>query len=144
MEYGPNFVRSFMNRTNSLLEDNNDSELGATFLINCLLGLLVAPKDKLFSKIPETDFDSLSEWGINPKSIKVFKCDMGCKHNPNLRQLVHRLRNAIAHFDIEPQHSNGKVIGYSFKDQKRFHAILSLDEIKEFVTRLTTYLENQR
>lgn len=130
-----------MKRTLSLVTDYS-GPLDATLLINCLLGLLIVPKESLIERIPKAEFASLSEWGIKPSSIKKFgKCDYGHEHQPNLRQLVRRLRNAIAHFKIEPIHGSDKVSGFSFRDQSGFHAEVSLEELKEFVTRLSTHLE---
>lgn len=143
MEYDSNFARSFMNRTLELARDYN-GPLDATFLINCLLGLLIVPKEALIEKIPTIPFESLQEWGINPNSIIKFgRCEYGHIHQPNLRQLIHRLRNAVAHFRIEPHHDNGKVVGYSFRDKNGLHAKISLNEIKVLVEKLAAHLEAQ-
>lgn len=143
MEYDSDFARSFMRRTLALARDY-DGPLDATLLINCLLGLLIVPKETLIQKIPTTPFESLQEWGINPASIKkIGRCEYGHEHQPNFRQLVRRLRNAVAHFKIEPQHDDGQVIGYSFRDQSGFHAKISLDEIRALVENLAAHLEAQ-
>lgn len=115
----------------------------ATLLINCLLGLLIVPKESLLQKIPETPFESLSDWGISPDSIKAFgRYRNGYSGKPNLRQLVHRLRNATAHFRIDPVHQEGQVSGFSFKDRNGFHAQISLPEIQTLVVRLADHLEH--
>ena len=143
MEYEPDFARSFMKRTLELASDYR-GPLDATLLVNCLLGLLIVPKEALILKIPTTDFESLAEWGIQPDSIKkVGRCEYGHEHRPNLRQLVRRLRNAVAHFRIEPMHRDHQVYGYAFRDQSGFHAEVSLVEIKEFVIKLAKHLEAQ-
>lgn len=143
MEYDPDFARSFMRRTLTLARDY-DGPLDATLLINCLLGLLIVPKEALVEKIPTTPFESLQEWGINPNSIRrVGRCEYGHEHRPNLRQLVRRLRNAVAHFRIEPKHEAGQVVGYSFRDQSGFHAEISLTEIRGLVEKLAAHLEAQ-
>lgn len=143
MEYEPDFARSFMGRTLTLARDYN-GPLDATLLINCLLGLLIVPKEALIDKIPMTPFESLQDWGINPNSIRrVGRCEYGDEHRPNLRQLVRRLRNAVAHFRVEPKHEAGQVVGYSFRDQSGFHAEISLSEIREFVEKLAAHLKTQ-
>ncbi|MFY9328231.1 MAG: HEPN family nuclease [Georgfuchsia sp.] len=143
MEYDKKFTRSFMQRTLTLAR-NYSGSLDATLLINCLVGLLIVPKETLIERIPATDFESLKDWGINPSSIKkVGRCEYGHEHRPNLRQLVRRLRNAVAHFRIEPHHNAGNVVGFSFRDKNGFHAEISLDEISTFVTKLAEYLEAQ-
>lgn len=141
MEYDPDFARSFMGRTLTLATEY-DGPLDATLLINCLLGLLVVPKEALLiEKIPSTAFASIADWGISPTSIMSFgKCDQGHEHQPNLKQLVRRLRNAVAHFKIDPIHCDGQVTAFSFRDRNGFHAVIQLEELKEFVARLSKYL----
>ena len=141
MEYDAEFARSFMERTLTLVTEY-EGPLNATLLINCLLGLLIVPKEKLLiEKIPITAFESIADWGISPKSIKSFgKCDQGHEHQPNLKQLVRRLRNAVAHFKIDPVHLNGKVTAISFHDRNGFHAVVPLEELKEFVVRMSKHL----
>lgn len=130
-----------MERTLSLVT-KYDGDLDATLLINCLLGLLIVPKESLIEKIPETEFAFLCEWGIEPSSIKKLgKCAYGHEHQPNLRQLVKRLRNAVAHFRIEPIHRNKKVSGFSFRDQNGFRADVSLKELRKFVICLSEHLK---
>jgi len=143
VEYDQDFARSFMKRTLELAKDYKGPR-DATLLINCLLGLLIVPKEALLEKIPATEFESLLDWGVKPNSIKsVGQCSYGHEHRPNLRQLVHRLRNAVAHFRIEPIHRESKVDGFSFRDRNGFHAEVSLDEIKDLVTKLAAHLEVQ-
>jgi hypothetical protein len=143
MEYDPDFARSFMRRTLTLAREYQ-GQLDATLLINCLLGLLIVPKETLVEKIPTTPYESLQEWGINPSSIiGVGRCEYGHEYRPNLRQLIRRLRNAVAHFRIEPIHEVGRVSGYSFRDQSGFHAEISLPEIRELVEKLAAHLEAQ-
>lgn len=67
-----------------------------TLLTNCLLGLIVLPKERAFTNIPKTRLEfvrSLRVWGIKKSTF-----------NPHIRdtkELFHRLRNAVAHFGIE-------------------------------------------
>jgi hypothetical protein len=67
-----------------------------TLLTNCLLGLIVLPKEKALSYIPKTRIafvKALKEWGINKSTF-----------NPEIKdtaELFQRLRNAVAHFDID-------------------------------------------
>lgn len=120
MEYGPKFARDFMHRTLTIAQEYV-GPFEATLPINCLLGLLVVPKETLIDKIPQSPFERLSDWGILPKSIKRFgKCDYGHEHSPNLRQLVRRMRNAVAHFRIDPVHKGGEVAAFSFCDKNWF------------------------
>lgn len=141
MEYEPDFVKSFMRRTSAII-NKYEGPHDATILVNCLLGLLVVPKESLFQKIPDDRFDTLSNWGISPSSIKQFReSNLGHGPEPTLRQLVRRLRNAVAHFDIDAIHSDGVVSGFRFKDRKGFRAEIPLSELRDFSIRLANYLE---
>lgn len=141
MEYEPEFAKSFMRRTLEITQ-SYEGPYDATLLINCLLGLLIIPKESLISLVPQEKFEEISKWGINPSSIKEFgKCEYGHKHEPNLRQLVRKLRNAVAHFKIAPIHKNKEVVGFKFTDRDEFRAEISLQEIHDFVTRLARHLE---
>ena len=41
-------------------------EYDATLLLNCLLGLLIVPKEACFESISEDPISDLAEWGISP------------------------------------------------------------------------------
>lgn len=74
-------------------------EYDATLLVNCLLGLLVVPKESFLKAIPEAPFTELSAWGIDPKSIRhPGKSYDGNPKPETLRGLVISLRHAVAHF----------------------------------------------
>lgn len=142
MEYEPEFAKSFMSRTLELVAQY-DGAYDATFLINCLLGLLVLPKEALLNKIPATPLGSLDQWGIQRSSIKnPGKCDYGHQHDLTLRQFVRRMRNAVAHFQVEPFPKKGDVVGFTFKDRNGFRVELTLAELKQFVVKLSEHLKN--
>jgi len=142
MEYEHKFTKSFMSRTLEIV-NKYDGPYDATLLINCLLGLLVLPKENLLDKLPDVPFGQFSLWGIQPNSIKNHgRCDYGHHHELNLRQLIRRMRNAVSHFRVEPfPKSGGSVQGFEFKDQNGFHTKLTLKELKEFVIKLSKYLQ---
>lgn len=142
MEYDPEFAKSFMRRTLELVE-RYQGPYDATLLVNCLLGLLIVPKESLIETVPPDPFDMLSIWGIESTSILNFgKCDYGHPHKPNLKQLVRRLRNAVAHFKIDPVHRNAEVAAFKFEDRNGFRAEISLSEMRTFVKKLALHLEN--
>ena len=136
------FEHEFMRRT-FVLVDEYKGLYEATLLANCLLGLLVVPKEAWYKKIPEADFNSLSDWGIRPDSITPGKCEYGNEHQPNLRQLVRKLRNAVAHFKVRPINKDDEVHGFSFEDRGGFCAKLSLDEIGALVRHLANHLREE-
>lgn len=142
MQYETEFAKSFMSRTLKIVTEY-DGAYDATLLINCLLGLLVLPKEALLEKIPATLFGSLDQWGIQPSAIKCSgKCDYGHQHDLNLRQLVRRMRNAVAHFQVEPFPKKGAVEGFTFKNRNGFRVELTNSELKQFVVKLSEYLTN--
>lgn len=73
-----------------------DQQYNHTLLTNCLLGLIVLPKEKALTYIPNTRIafiKALEGWGIKKSFF-----------NPQIkdtRELFHRLRNSVAHFDID-------------------------------------------
>lgn len=141
MEYEPDFAKSFMRRTLEIAK-TYQGPYDATLLINCMVGLLVVPKEALLAKIPAEPFESLAKWGIRCGSIRsTGKCNYGHEHVPNLRQLVQRMRNAVAHFQIEPFPSKGEVQGFIFKDRNGFDARISLPELHDLVVKLAKHLE---
>lgn len=142
MEYGTEFELEFMRRTLRLVH-NYTGPSDATLLLNCLLGLLIVPKEKSINKIPEDAVSDLDRWGISPSSIERWGKIKGKDHPQNLRQLVWSMRNAVAHFRIEPQEKNRECIGFDFTDQSGFRASISLEELHCFVERLARHLEEQ-
>ena len=69
MSYLSNFERSFSEHTLQLLKGYT-GELDATLIINCLLGLLIVPKETVLKAIPDSPLSDLPRWGINQSSIK--------------------------------------------------------------------------
>lgn len=141
MEYEPEFERNFMRRTLEIVR-GYDGPYDATLLLNCLLGLLIVPKEKSIDRIPQDPVERLASWGISPHSINNFgRCQCGHKYPKTLRQLVKGLRNAVAHFRIEPRHHQGQCVGFDFRDKSGFQAEVRLEEVKTFVEQLAAYLE---
>lgn len=97
------FEPEFITRTINLIEQYNQlvsnlkfkEQLNYTLTINCLLGLIVMPKERVISYIPNTPI------------TEEYKTSLGFVHStigsniPRFRDLIHQLRNSIAHFKIE-------------------------------------------
>jgi hypothetical protein len=67
-----------------------------TLLTNCLLGLIVFPKERTISFIPKEKLifiKTLQEWGVKKTTFN--------ENIKDTRELFHRLRNAVAHFGID-------------------------------------------
>lgn len=98
-----NFEQDFVNRTIGLIEQYNqlivdepfDRQFNYTLTLNCLLGLIVMPKERAINSIP------------NHRLTVSFKQEMGVNRSElpdsrtSLRQLIVKMRHSIAHFDIE-------------------------------------------
>jgi len=94
----------FVDRTLKLIDQYDEyrmrlpfeEQYNHTLLINCLLGLIVLPKEKALRYIPKERIafvKALKEWGIIRTTFHSEIRDTV--------ELFHRLRNAVAHFDIE-------------------------------------------
>lgn len=138
MEYEPDFHQCFLNRTLALVHEYKGAH-EATLLVNCLLGLLVLPKEVILAKNSYEHFPSIEKMGIRASSIINAGNN---KNQPKPKELIRRLRNAVAHFRIEPIHKNGEIEGYTFKDNNEFHANLSLTEIRELIISISGHPMN--
>ena len=144
MSYLSNFERSFSEHTLAVVEEYS-GEYDATLLINCLLGLLVVPKETMLHAIPETPLSQLKTWGIEPLSIKAMGEAKG-KNDPDpntLRGLVFNMRHSVAHFRIKPIPNEGEVQAFKFTNDRGLHAEIPLAELREFVKRLSAHLKEQ-
>ncbi|WP_418647906.1 HEPN family nuclease [Thauera butanivorans] len=145
MSYLSNFERSFSEHTLAIVEEGYSGEYDATLLINCLLGLLVVPKETMLHAIPDTPLSELKKWGIEPSSIKATGQAKG-KNDPDpntLRGLVFNMRHSVAHFRIKPIPSEGEVEAFEFTNDRGLHAEVALAELREFVKRLSAHLKVQ-
>ena len=142
MSYLDDFEHSFMRRTLQIVQDY-EGAYDATILINCLLGLLVVPRERFLKAIPDDALSNLSDWGINPSSILDVGEPRNANPNPDtIRGLVYNLRNSVAHFRLEPMPRTGEVKSFNFTTDSGFHAVIKLDEMRDFVGRLAAYLDN--
>lgn len=142
MSYNSDFQRAFIERSLVLVQEYK-GPFDATLLLNCLLGLLVVPKESCLAAIPLDPIESLGSWGISPKTIRSFGKSTGENDNPrNLRGLVWRLRNAVAHFQFKPVPDRGEVKAFNFTDRSGFDATISLAELRLFVERLASHIKN--
>ena len=89
-----------------------DEQYNYTLTINCLLGLIVMPKERIVSYIPTTRLTNAfkEEIGLIQSVIKP--------EIKTLRELIKSLRHAVAHFDMNVVSENdSNTIDYiEFKD----------------------------
>lgn len=142
MSYNSDFERAFIERSLMLVQDYK-GPFDATLLLNCLLGLLVVPKESCLKAIPLTPISELGTWGINPSVITSYGKSSEPDNNPqNLRGLVWRLRNSVAHFRFKPVPAKGEVVAFCFADKSGFLANVPLAELRIFVERLASHIKS--
>jgi len=140
MSFNSDFERAFIERSLGLVKDYAGPH-DATLLLNCLLGLLVVPKESCLASIPKDPLSSLGNWGIEPSCITDFGTAKQDDQDPrNLRGLVWRLRNSVAHFRFRPHPESGEVEAFEFRDQSGFRALVPLAQLRIFVERLAIHI----
>ena len=143
MSYLSDFERSFSEHTLKLVK-GYDGPFDATLLVNCLLGLLVVPKETVLQAIPESPLSELPRWGINEASIR--SPGRPTKNNPHpetLRGLVANLRHSVAHFRVKPVPATGDVHSFEYTNDVGLHAVVPLSEMRSFVEKLSEHLSKQ-
>lgn len=141
MSFNSDFERAFIQRSLALVQ-NYQGPYDASLLLNCLLGLLIVPKESCLKAIPADPVSDLVDWGVSPECIKKTGKYRNEDDNPEtLRGLVWRLRNAVAHFHFRPIPAAGEVKAFHFHDQNGFEAEVKLQELNVFVDRLAKHLE---
>ena len=144
------FDYAFTRRTLELVSQSSAGPYDVTILINCLLGLLIVPKASVLAALPDVPVSDLRSWGISSKSIRRFSAGPtggngrggrnGHDQGPTLRQLMERLRRAVARGNLKPRIANNRFVGLEIRDGQGFHVVLTTLEMKRFVRKLAQYL----
>ncbi len=157
------FDYEYTRRTLELVHQSGAGPYEVANLINCLLGLLLVPKDSVFAALPDVPVKGLSSWGITRKSIRKFSVARKSKgrngngrtrrstrngqngrnghaEGPTLRQLVEQLRSAVTGGTLKPRIANNRFVGLELRDGQGFHMVLTTLELKRFVRKLAQYL----
>ncbi len=112
------FDYNYTRRTMELLNQSGAGPYEVTNLINSLLGLLVVPRESVFAALPDVPVAALRSWGITRKSIRRFSPPTRSKprskrngnvangQGPTLRELVEKLRDAVARGTLKPRIAN--------------------------------------
>ncbi|MHC4117160.1 MAG: HEPN family nuclease [Planctomycetota bacterium] len=141
MSYLDDFEHSFMQHTLEIVRAYS-GPFDASVLINCLLGLLVVPKETSLDAIPLEPLSDLSRWGINPASIQsVGRATRGNPNPDTIRGLVVNLRHSVAHFKLKPVPRTSDVHSFEFSNRDGLKATISLKELRVFVDKLADYLD---
>jgi hypothetical protein len=142
MSYNSDFEREFIQRSLGLVKDYQGPH-DATLLLNCLLGLLVVPKEVALESVPDEPIESLANWGVSPSVIKAYGKPRNQRHSDarRLPGLVSRLRHSIAHFTFRPIPETGEVVAFGFTNHDGFRAEIPLEQLRTLVNRLAEHLE---
>ncbi|WP_136800017.1 HEPN family nuclease [Desulfosediminicola ganghwensis] len=140
-----NFEPDFIHRTVALIEqyyqfiESDNIEFGRqynyTLVINCFLGLVVMPKERIVDNIPN---DQLS---------LEFRSQLGLENTEihetinTLRHLIHQLRNSVAHFNIEVLSADANFRVDYLKFKHRNGNTVAKIPANEMVTFLKAYSE---
>ena len=107
-KYKDEFINDFIARTKVLLERNSDTEYDVTLFINCLLGLLIIPKERNKKVIDDSLFSS----DLIRRITECISKDTYSDHN--MSQIIRHVRNSFVHGNFEPkekEESEPKVVG---------------------------------
>lgn len=106
-----------------------EEQYNYTLLLNCLLGIIVMPKEQFFSHVPNRRItaDLKKEMGLEKSIIN--------KKIITLRELIIDLRNSIAHFDFEIRSNNDDFLidNIIFKDNENEIAEFKSSELLPFL-----------
>ncbi len=106
-----------------------EEQYNYTLLLNCLLGIIVLPKEQFFSHIPNHRITTelKKEMGLTESIIS--------EENKTLRDLIINLRNSIAHFDFEINSDNDEFLidNIVFKDEESIIADFKSEELLPFL-----------
>ncbi|MEA2095707.1 MAG: HEPN family nuclease [Candidatus Cloacimonadota bacterium] len=154
-----NYPIDIIKRTKEILEENYDffqvKDREATFLLNCLLGLIVTISEnekkekKVFKGNIDKDFLTLvpEKVGfIESKSVKdltdtgVSELCLQVRHREHLKGqsqfwFITKIRNGIAHQNIEALNENDDLVGIRLWNtnnafKKDFEIIFTIEELK--------------
>lgn len=134
------FEAEFVQRTIALIDQYNgiiqeipfQEQYNYTLTLNCLLGLIVMPKERVLSYLP------------SDKLTLELKAEMGLHQSQlpgpemNLRELINKMRNSVAHFSVEVKSLTDEYLvdQILFKDAGRHgqvYAIFNAPELLPFL-----------
>ncbi|GJQ61154.1 MAG: hypothetical protein SCALA702_02070 [Melioribacteraceae bacterium] len=168
-----NYDIDIIERTKEILEANfelfsrNDREF--TFLVNCLLGIVVAAtenekrKAKIFKGKIDNEFMNIipervrfikskrKNFSINENNSRAEKQQIGDKYEIAVKSkiwLLTKLRNCIAHQHIAPINEDGNWVGVKLWNVDRkyrdFEIVFTQVELKGFCIYIANYYLNNR
>lgn len=134
------FETDFIERTLALIDQYNNmiegkpfpEQYNYTLTLNCLLGLIVMPRERAVSYLPSDCLtpELKAEIGLNESQLPG--------EEMNLRELIHKMRNSVAHFCVQVESiSDARLVDQIiFKETHgagRAYAIFSAPELLPFL-----------
>ncbi|SHK16423.1 hypothetical protein SAMN02745216_02992 [Desulfatibacillum alkenivorans DSM 16219] len=158
------FSRDFVKRTHEMLVNSYchflEKDKEVTFLLNCLLGLIVTVSenpdrdspfsgdidDEFFNVIPnqigyiqfnELDVGNLCDTQVTSTPGLSVKHKIDLKNNMKKSWFIRKIRHAIAHTNIEPLNQHGSIVSvrlYNITKSKikDFEIIFTVDQLRVF------------
>jgi len=122
-------------RTRKIIEQYEklgpDERYEVTLLLNCLLGLLIIPKERYLEEIPD-NINLLTNWGIRDEFIEKPTRKITNK------DFIRHLRNAVAHYHIRVCGEGQNIKNIWFWDSG-FKVNIPVSNLKKFVVSLSDY-----
>ncbi len=168
-----NYKIDFIKRTKEILEGNyqyfQNKDREVTFLLNCLLGLIIAISENEKKKrtvFKENIDDSFIEFipdkigfldsqkfdkDLTNKNLTELNLKIGHRNDlkgKNKLWFINKLRNGIAHQNIEEVNKNGVWTGVRLwnlnNSRKDFEIVFTIEELKKIAIKLSDmYLSNK-
>jgi len=117
------------------------SQYEVTLLINCLLGLLILPKERKRHKIPDLPIAGLPDWGI--RTDYITKPGKDCVGRPRtaeyltVLELVTDLRHSVAHILFKPLGDGKDITHLEFHtDRSKVKLNVPVTDFRVFVKKL--------
>ena len=143
------FERDFIVRTLDIIRKYEKyvpqkEQFEVTLLINCLLGLLILPKERCYINIPKTKINELIGWGLSEEHIISWgdrPRSIDSNYHETVLEVVHKMRNSIAHLRVIPISDNNEIKSLQFSDRSGFEAIVPVECLHKFVAKLSESID---
>jgi len=136
--------KDFIEKTKTLLEQYEKAKIDqsekyeVSLLLNCCVGLLLLPKEKIYNKIDE-QLNLNDDWGIKETDITI-----GSSNPKSVKNIIRHLRNSVAHgkFEFLSPQKGSEIERMEFKDSN-VTINIHVDQLKKFLFQLIDQLETK-
>ena len=121
------------------LKEKGGEVYEVTQLLNSMLGLLIFPKEKLYKKIQPKNWDMMVKEGWPLPSGDNAKVS-------DLEELIRKMRNAVAHINIELVNDGNEIIGIRFSSYHRkgqnWTGVYDIASLRKFVDMFLDHIQS--